>query len=268
MPLETVKLSELSTTCGTQMRVEMDDRSAEDYGALMQEGVALGADDPVTVVELIEPEGGMDAGTKILAHGFHRVKGAMSVGIKKMMVRVVEGQIATARAIAIEANSRHGVRQTREDIRKKIFAALQHADYKDLSSHELGRRVGCTHVTILNVKKELDALAQQAAALERGEKPRESTDPVVNRRTGEEDDRSPWEKDSLEWEKDSPEDQIAPTAQVDVSKLPIVKSDPIETLLVSASLTTRTLELQFPVVGGFVFVTATFRKTDEIGGAE
>lgn len=83
-----------------------------------------------------------------IGDGFHRVDAHKKVGKTEISCDVRTGDFHAAMKHAIGANARHGLRRTRQDIRRVIRAALEHPDLKGLSDVKIAEHVGCTDKTV------------------------------------------------------------------------------------------------------------------------
>ncbi len=81
-----------------------------------------------------------------IADGFHRIDAADKAGFKDIEAEVREGTREDAIWFALSANSRHGARMTREDVRQAISRALQ--EFPERSNREIAKQIGCDHKTV------------------------------------------------------------------------------------------------------------------------
>jgi len=118
----------------------------EDYAAAMRRGVTFA---PVRVVYDGEE-------TYYLVDGHHRVAAARQLtGIDKINVEIIEGSFTDALWHSWAANRGHGLRRTKEEIRRAIRAALAHPEWSKQSDRKIGQHIGCDHKTVGAVRRNL-----------------------------------------------------------------------------------------------------------------
>jgi hypothetical protein len=112
-----LRLADLRLDGGSQLRVRLDDAAIADYIAVLQSGAEL---PPVDVID--------DNGVYWLANGFHRHEAHRGIGRDEIACEVRTGTRIDAIRFAAKANTRHGVRLTDADKRKKVLFFLDHLD--------------------------------------------------------------------------------------------------------------------------------------------
>ncbi len=147
-------LIELRRDGGTQSRVGNHEETVEEYAGAMREGrwqwhqgnalIAYGDDD----------------GTYWLADGFHRSEAAARAGLGTVPCDVRSGSRRDAVLYAVGANSSHGLRRTRQDVRRAIELLVRDEEWGKWSNAEIARRVGCTDKTVAVVRSELEATSE------------------------------------------------------------------------------------------------------------
>lgn len=122
-----LKLSEVLTTAGTQIRASIDSNTVDEYAQAMQD--ATQKFPPVVVFH--------DGNRYILADGFHRVMAASRNGFLDIEADVRKGTKADALRFALGANAVHGLKRTNADKRRSVELAL--AEWPKLSNRELAK---------------------------------------------------------------------------------------------------------------------------------
>ena len=133
---------------GTQARQGNNEATVEEYTAAMHEerwqwhqGNAL------TVF--------YDGTDYWLGDGFHRIESATRAGLLSVPCDVREGGRREAVLHACGANASHGLRRTREDVRRAIEILLRDEEWGQWSDREIARRVGCDHKTVSSCRSGL-----------------------------------------------------------------------------------------------------------------
>jgi N6-adenosine-specific RNA methylase IME4 len=126
-----LSLDLICTTGRTQVREELNARAVKDYAKAMKEGATF----PSIVVYF-------DGTTYWLADGFHRVMAAREAGRATISAEVRTGGEREAFLHATGANSRHGIRLTRKDIRRLVTLVLENPEWCPWSNEEIVRQCG------------------------------------------------------------------------------------------------------------------------------
>lgn len=121
-----LKLSEIVTTAGTQVRSCIDTSTVDDYATAMVEGAKF---PPVAVFH--------DGSQYILADGFHRVMAATRNHFEEIEAQVQKGTKSDALKFALKANAEHGLPRTQKDKRRSVVLAL--AEWPKFSDREIAR---------------------------------------------------------------------------------------------------------------------------------
>lgn len=160
----TVKISDLVTKKGTQMRASLDQKWIGELTEILvankdkkpEEQTKL---DPIKAVR--DPEGHI-----IPWDGFHRINAHKGAKLSEIEVEVIPGDLALAKRLAYGANSKHGVKRSRADIKFIAETILKDKDImKDNPSNmELSRITGISEFTFRKMRP-----------VEAGEAPRTST---------------------------------------------------------------------------------------------
>lgn len=151
MKTSLLKLSEISTTSGTQIRASINHEAVDEYANAMTDGVKF---PPVVVFH--------DGSEYILADGFHRVMAANRNGFKDIEAEVCKGTKSDALKYALGANSTHGIKRTNADKRRSVELAL--AEWPKLSDNKLAEICAVSqpfvtgmraeHITVISSKAE------------------------------------------------------------------------------------------------------------------
>ena len=144
--LRRVQLSQLDTT-DIQVRAHLDPHVVDEYADLMMDNRQF---PPIVLYD--------DGKTLFVADGLHRVAAARKKMFKDIDAVVRKGTLQDATWFALGANREHGLRPNRADVRKAIAVALQL--FPERSSREIAQRIGCSHVTVLDVRKALESTGQ------------------------------------------------------------------------------------------------------------
>lgn len=141
--MNSLKISEIRTDAGTQIRVRLDDATVAEYAEAYQNGATF---PPVIVFH--------DGSEYILADGFHRVMGANSAGFKDVLADVRKGTRTDALKYALSANSNHGLKRTNADKHNAISVALR--EFPKQSDTDIGRWCAVDHHTVSKIRKKLE----------------------------------------------------------------------------------------------------------------
>ncbi len=134
-----MKLSDIITTAGTQMRVQLNDDAVQEYMQV--------ADDlpPVNVFD--------DDGKYYLVDGFHRFEAKKKANAKEINCLVQKGTLRDAILFAVQANSDHGVRRTNADKRKAVETLLKDEEWGTWSGREIARFCHVSESTVRNIRE-------------------------------------------------------------------------------------------------------------------
>jgi hypothetical protein len=139
-----IKLSEIVTDAGTQVRVALDEATVAEYAAAMLAGVKFPAG---TVFH--------DGQHYVLADGFHRYKAAGRSGFKDLEFDVQAGSKSDALKFALSANAQHGLKRTNADKRRSVELAL--IEWPKLADAELSRICAVGDDLVKSVRTDLEA---------------------------------------------------------------------------------------------------------------
>lgn len=142
MKTQLLKIADISTTAGTQIRARIDADTVDQYAEAMRES---GNKFPPVVVF-------HDGSQFVLADGFHRVMAASRNDFKDIEADVRKGTRADALKFALSANSIHGLRRTNADKRRSVEMAL--AEWPKLSDREIARICAVGYSLVGEVRKD------------------------------------------------------------------------------------------------------------------
>lgn len=128
---------------GTQVRVEIDQETVNDYAERMLAGDEF---DPIDVM--------YDGAAYWLWDGFHRFHACRKNSNATILARVTQGTREEATWASLGANRRHGKRLTREDKAKAIRTALE--KFADKSNRAIAQQISVDHQTVQKYRKELE----------------------------------------------------------------------------------------------------------------
>ena len=148
-PAQELQPETVRTDGGTQARAELNAATVEEYAQAMQDGATF---PPIVVY--------YDGSDYWLADGFHRVAAARSAG-RAVVADVRPGTRRDAILWAVGANDTHGLRRTREDVRRSIETLLRDVEWGQWSDREIARQVHCHHNTVATVREKLSGEISQ-----------------------------------------------------------------------------------------------------------
>lgn len=90
-----------------------------------------------------------------VADGFHRIEAALRAGRNNIQAEVREGSIRDAILCAAGANRNHGLRRTRNDVRRAITSLVKDPEWGAWSDRAIAEKVGCSDKTVAAVRKDL-----------------------------------------------------------------------------------------------------------------
>lgn len=128
----------------TQPREQIDEATVADYAEAIRDGANF---PPVVVFN--------DGSARWLADGFHRFHATRAAGLPTILVEEHAGDRRAAMLYGFAANTKHGLRETRADKRRKIEVMLRDAEWVCWSNSEIARRCGVTDKTVASVRAEL-----------------------------------------------------------------------------------------------------------------
>ncbi len=144
---QTVALTQLVTTAGTQVRSEISESVVAEYVEALGEGSRF----PPIVVFRAD-------GADVLADGFHRVRAYQKAGRDEIEADIYEGGPDEALWFALGANRAHGQRLNEGDKRRAI--ELAYKAWPDTSQRRIALHVGCVPTYVGQVRAQLSTTVQ------------------------------------------------------------------------------------------------------------
>ena len=139
MPIK-LKLSEIVTDAGTQVRVCMNEATVAEYAEALAEGAKF---PPVVVFH--------DGNRYLAADGFHRIQAAVKTGMTDIECDIRQGNKAEALRYALGCNAHHGLRRTNADKRHAVELGVR--EFSDLSDKVLAEMCAVHHELVADVRK-------------------------------------------------------------------------------------------------------------------
>ena len=144
---QTVALTQLVITAGTQVRSEISESVVAEYVEALGEGSRF----PPIVVFRAD-------GADVLADGFHRVRAYQKAGRDEIEADIYEGGSDEALWFALGANRAHGQRLNEGDKRRAI--ELAYKAWPDTSQRRIALHVGCVPTYVGQVRAQLSTTVQ------------------------------------------------------------------------------------------------------------
>ena len=135
-----IKLSEIVTDAGTQVRAGLNEATVTDYAEAMAGGAKF---PPVVVFH--------DGNRYIAADGFHRIHSAVRNGATQIEGDIRKGSKADALKFALGCNAHHGLRRTNADKRHAVGMALK--EFPNLSDRALAEICLVGHPFVADVRR-------------------------------------------------------------------------------------------------------------------
>ena len=134
-----IKLSEIVTDAGTQVRAGLNEATVADYAEALADGAKF---PPVIVFH--------DGSRHIAADGFHRIHAAVRNGATQIECDVRKGGKSDALKFALGCNAHHGLRRTNADKRHAVGMALK--EFPKLSDRALAEMCLVGHPLVAEVR--------------------------------------------------------------------------------------------------------------------
>jgi hypothetical protein len=122
--IKKLKLTEIVTDAGTQVRAGLNEATVADYAEALADGAKF---PPVIVFH--------DGSRYIAADGFHRIHAAIRIGATQIECDIRKGDRTDALLFALGCNALHGLRRTNADKRHAVGMALK--EFPKLSDRAL-----------------------------------------------------------------------------------------------------------------------------------
>ena len=135
-----LKLSEIVTDAGTQVRAGLNETTVTDYAEALADGAKF---PPVVVFH--------DGRRHLAADGFHRIHAARKIGATHIECDVRRGSKMDALKFALGCNAHHGLRRTNADKRHAVAMALK--EFPKLSDRALAEMCLVGHDLVSEIRK-------------------------------------------------------------------------------------------------------------------
>lgn len=135
-----IKLSEIVTDAGTQVRAGLNEATVADYAEALADGAKF---PPVIVFH--------DGSRYIAADGFHRIHAALRIGATQIECDIRKGGKSDALKFALGCNAHHGLRRTNADKRHAVGMALK--EFPKLSDRALAEICLVGHTFVADVRR-------------------------------------------------------------------------------------------------------------------
>lgn len=144
MGLQKLKVSEIRTDGGTQMREKISEPTVKLYADLMKDG----ADFP-------PPVAFFDGRHYWLADGFHRMEARLANGQSNISCDVRGGSRRDAVLWSISANATHGLPRKHGDKKRAVETLLRDAEWGRWSNASVASRAGVSTIYVANIRRRL-----------------------------------------------------------------------------------------------------------------
>lgn len=135
-----IKLSEIVTDAGTQVRAALNDSTVNDYAEAMAGGAKF---PPIIVFH--------DGNRYLAADGFHRIFAALRIDAEQIECEIRKGGKPDAIKFALGCNAHHGLRRTNADKRHAVGMALK--EFPKLSDRALAEICLVGHTFVADVRR-------------------------------------------------------------------------------------------------------------------
>lgn len=135
-----IDLDSIRIDGGTQSRVTIDEEVVSQYAEILDEMP------PVIAF--------FDGVEYWLADGFHRFLASRKANRAKIRVAVRQGTVRAAQLFAAGANGQHGLRRSREDLRKSVSMLLRDGEWSVWSDREIAEHCSVSHTFVGRMREE------------------------------------------------------------------------------------------------------------------
>lgn len=142
MSIRQIRITEIVTDAGTQIRASINDATVAEYADAMRDGSEFPS---VTLFH--------DGNRYILADGFHRVMATARIGGEFIKSDVRNGTKADALKFALAANCSHGLRRTNSDKRRSVELAV--SEWPRLSDRSIAKLCAVSRELVGDVRRQL-----------------------------------------------------------------------------------------------------------------
>ncbi|HMP82594.1 MAG TPA: ParB/RepB/Spo0J family partition protein [Verrucomicrobiota bacterium] len=138
--IKKLKLLEIVTDAGTQVRAGLNEATVTDYAEALADGAKF---PPVVVFH--------DGDRYIAADGFHRIQAALRIGATQIECDVRKGGKTDALKFALGCNAHHGLRRTNSDKRHAVGMALK--EFPKTSNAAIAEMCLVGHELVAEIRK-------------------------------------------------------------------------------------------------------------------
>jgi len=135
-----LKLSEIVTDAGTQVRASLNEATVAEYTDALADGAKF---PPVIVFH--------DGSRYLAADGFHRIHAANRIGATQIECDVRKGSKADALKFALGCNAHHGLRRTNADKRRAVELAVK--EFGKFSDSALAEMCAVNRELVAEIRK-------------------------------------------------------------------------------------------------------------------
>lgn len=139
-----LKLSQIKIDAGTQPRTAIDQQAVSEYTQALMDGAIF---PPVDVF--------FDGINYYLADGYHRYFAHKQAVSPDIAVEVHNGTQREAILFSVGANSKHGIRRSREDKTKAVLTLLNDAEWSGWSDREIARKCAVSPSLVAKLRSEM-----------------------------------------------------------------------------------------------------------------
>ncbi|MBY0523409.1 MAG: hypothetical protein K2R98_08415 [Gemmataceae bacterium] len=147
-----LRIRDIRTDGGTQIREHLDPPTVEDYAEYRKAGIRL---PPVVVFR--DPQR-----TYWLGDGFHRVAAELTNGGLTIEADVREGTLRDAILHALGCNRKHGLRRTNGDKRKAVLTMLSDAEWSTWSNRRIAEQCAVSEHLVRLMRTDLARAATKS----------------------------------------------------------------------------------------------------------
>jgi hypothetical protein len=151
--IKSIKIADVVTDAGTQVRVRNDQNTIDRYAEAMMD--ATNKFPPIVVFH--------DGKSFVMADGFHRLLAAVKNGFLDIEADVRVGTQLDALKFALGANAAHGFQRNNEDKRRSVELAL--TKWPNLVSTELAIMCSVSHTFVDNIRRASATVADLSGSL-------------------------------------------------------------------------------------------------------
>lgn len=141
---ETIAIDRIRINGGTQARLDIDERTVNEYKESMMNGEVF----PAIIVF-------HDGKDHWLADGFHRYYATRMLGKPEIAADVRQGTLRDAILYSVGANAAHGLRRSNADKRRAVERLLLDDEWQQWSDRAIAEKAKVSHVLVGNVRRDL-----------------------------------------------------------------------------------------------------------------